>query len=81
MLQREDPLLLADPWGKSAYERFVSGLEGRVHSTDPGFDPKPSAFTPWAGASSALETVADAVTDDDLAVAGHLHGDLPQPPG
>jgi len=29
MLQRRDPLLLADPWGKWAYERFTSGIEGR----------------------------------------------------
>jgi hypothetical protein len=31
MLQRGDPLLLADSWGKSAYERFTSGQEGRMN--------------------------------------------------
>ena len=30
MLQSSDPLLLADPWGKWAYERFNSGQEGRM---------------------------------------------------
>ena len=30
MLQRGDPLLLADPWGKTAYKRFNSGMEGRM---------------------------------------------------
>jgi len=31
MLQSGDPLLLADPWGKSAYERFNAGVEGRMN--------------------------------------------------
>ena len=30
MLQSSDPLLLADPWGKWAHERFNSGQEGRM---------------------------------------------------
>lgn len=30
MLRTADPLLLADPWGKWAYERFRSGEEGRM---------------------------------------------------
>ena len=30
MLQTGDPLLLADDWGRSAYERFSSGQEGRM---------------------------------------------------
>ena len=31
MLRSGDPLLLADPWGKSAYERFNAGVEGRMN--------------------------------------------------
>ncbi len=30
MLQSSDPLLLSDPWGKWAHERFNSGQEGRM---------------------------------------------------
>ena len=30
MLRASDPLLLADPWGKWAHERFSSGQEGRM---------------------------------------------------
>ena len=30
MLQASDPLLLADPWGKWAHERFNAGQEGRM---------------------------------------------------
>jgi hypothetical protein len=30
MLQASDPLLLADPWGKWAHERFQAGQEGRM---------------------------------------------------
>ena len=29
-LRESSPLLLADPWGKSIYEKFNSGLEGRM---------------------------------------------------
>jgi hypothetical protein len=32
MIQRSDPNLLADPWGKWVYERFNSGPEGRMEA-------------------------------------------------
>ena len=32
MVQRSDPLLLADPWGKWVHERFNAGPEGRMEA-------------------------------------------------
>jgi len=32
MVQRSDPLLLADPWGAWVHERFNAGLEGRMEA-------------------------------------------------
>jgi len=56
MIQRSDPLLLADPWGKWVHDRFNAGPEGRMEAFGSIMESGTAGINPMSSNDAARST-------------------------
>jgi len=56
MINRSDPLLLADPWGKWVHERFNSGPEGRMEAFQSIIEAGTKGVNPFSSNDASIST-------------------------
>jgi hypothetical protein len=65
MVQRSDPLLLADPWGAWVHERFNAGPEGRMEAFGNIIEAGVRGINPFSSDEAAKSIWVDFVTKAD----------------
>jgi len=65
MIQRSDPLLLADPWGKWVHDRFNAGPEGRMEAFGSIMESGTAGINPMSSNDAARGTWIDFVEKAD----------------